>query len=197
MQRSEGYGYDVRDRRESQYDRDSNRRGEYRSKPMSQAQTDARKGGKSSRGQHEPTNRGRGNGVPCIRHFKYNGSCNDPRCQRSHAPEDKDECVHYRTSNACNDDACRFKHTPFKGQPARTIMTTAPEQKQLQLMPPQNLVQLGLPYYPQLNNDPGPPAGSPNNAMMPPAPPPVVAGNCIFFSKGTCKRSNCRLKHEL
>ena len=196
MQRSEGYGYDVRDRRESQYDRDSDRRGEYRSRPMSQAPTNARKGGKSSRGQHESTNRNRGNGIPCVRHFRY-GSCFDERCIRSHCPEDKDECVNYRASNACNDVACKFKHTPFKGQPARTIITAAPQQKQLQLMPPQNLVQLGLPYYPQFNNDPGPPAGSPNNAIMPPAPPPILAGNCIFFNKGTCKRSNCRLKHEL
>ena len=60
IQRSEGYGYGygVRDRRESQYDRDSDRRGEYRSRPMSQAPTDARKGGKSSRGHHESTGTG-------------------------------------------------------------------------------------------------------------------------------------------
>ena len=111
--------------------------------------------------------------------------------------EDKDECIQYRSSDTCNDVACNFKHTPYKGQPARTINTAVPQQKQLQLMPPHNLVQLGLPYYPQFNNDPGPPAGSPNNAIMPPAPPPILAGNCIFFNKGTCKRNNCRLKHEL
>jgi hypothetical protein len=195
-QRSEDYEYDVRDRRESQYNRDSGKRDEYRSRPISQAPTDSRKGGKSSRGHQEATNRNRGNGIPCSRHFRY-GNCFDGRCIRSHSPEDKDECIKYRTNNACNDVACRFKHTPFKGQPARTIMTKAPEQKQLQLLPPQNLVQLGLPYYPQFNNDPGPPEGSPNNAMLPPAPPTITAGNCIFFSKGTCKRNNCRLKHEL
>jgi hypothetical protein len=196
MQRSEGYGYDVKDRRESRYDRDSDRRGEYRSRTMSQTPTDTRKGGKSSRGQHESANRGRGNGVPCVRHFKY-GSCNDPRCLRSHWPVGKDECIRYRSSDACDDVACNFKHTPYKGQPARTINTAVPQQKQLQLMPPQNLVQLGLPYYPQFNNDPGPPAGSPNNAIMPPAPPPILAGNCIFFNKGTCKRNNYKLKHGL
>ena len=121
---------------------------------------------------------------------------NDPRCLRSHCPEDKDECIRYRSSDTCNDVACNFKHTPFKGQPARTINTAVPPQKQLQLMPPQNLVQLSLPFYPQLNNDPGPPAGSPNNAMMPSAPPLIPAGNCIFFNKGTCKLNNCRLRHE-
>ena len=196
MQRSEGYGDDVKDRRESRYDRDSDRRGEYRSRTMSHTPTDTRKGGKSSRGQHESANRGRGNGVPCVRHFKY-GNCNDPRCLRSHWPVDKDECIRYRSSDACNDVACNFKHTPYKGQPARTINTAVPQQKQLQLMPPQNLVQLGLPYYPQFNNDPGPPEGSPNNAIMPPAPAPILAGNCIFFDKGTCKRNNCKLKHGL
>ena len=186
---------DGKDRREPRYEGDSDRRSGYRSRTVSQTPKDRRRDGKGTGGQHESTNQGRGNGAPCVRHFKY-GSCNDPRCLKSHWARDKDECIKYRSSNTCNDVACNFKHTPYNGQPARTISTAVPQQKQLQLMPPPNLVQLGLPYYPQYNNDPGPPAGSPN-AIMPPAPPPIPVGKCIFFGKGACKRQNCKLSHEL
>ena len=137
-------------------------------------------------------NYGRGNGVPCARHFGRERECRDKQCIRSHANEDEDECMDYRTSSICNNASCSRKHTPFNGQAPRVI-TAAPLQAP-------NLLQLVNAAYQHgsgriLNNNPGPPPGPPPIVVLPSVPQSPI--RCKFFKKGTCRIGGCKMVHEL